>query len=100
MPNLPDGNDQVIPALRPLHLLGAPTLLERVVTTTLVGRDQAYLSQPWVSARAIRVDSTDVGVLDFDLSMTAKDALYDKGYSAAQEFLTTWDWSAYVGRFR
>jgi NTE family protein len=64
MPNLPDGNDQVIPALRPLHLLGAPTLLERVITTTLVGRDQAYLSQPWVSARTIRVESTDVRVLD------------------------------------
>ena len=36
------------------------------MTTILVGRDQAYLNQPWVSARTIRVNTTDVGVLDFD----------------------------------
>ena len=59
LPNLPDGNDKVIPALAPLRLLGAPHLLEDVITTVLVGRDQAYLNQPWVDARAIRVDSTD-----------------------------------------
>ena len=62
LPNLPDGNDKVIPALSALRLLGAPHLLEDVITTVLVGRDQAYLNQPWVNARAIRVDSTDVGI--------------------------------------
>src|SRR6185312_4016237 len=58
LPNLPQGNDKVIPALAPLHWLGGPTLLEDVLTTMIVGRDQAYLNQPWVSARTIRVDST------------------------------------------
>jgi NTE family protein len=100
MPNLPDGNEQLIPALRPLHLLGGPTLLEQVVTTTLVGRDQAYLSQPWVSSRTIRVDSTDVGVLDFDLTERQRTALYDKGHRAAQDFLSTWNWDDYVTRYR
>src|SRR5205085_3469265 len=100
LPNLPDGNDDVIPALRPLRLLGPPHLLEAVITTMLVGRDQAYLNQPWVSARAIRVDSTDVGFLDFGISDTGIEALYDKGYAAAQDFLSTWDWQAYLTRFR
>ena len=100
LPNLPEGNDKVIPALAPIRLLGPPHLLESVITTVLVGRDQAYLSQPWVSARTIRVDSTDVGFLDFDISDNEIEALYVKGYSAAQKFLSSWDWHAYLKRFR
>jgi NTE family protein len=100
LPNLPADNDQVIPALRPLHFLGPPTLLEQVVTTILVGRDQAYLNQPWVKARTIRVDTTDAGVLDFDLSDKDKSVLFGKGYDAGREFLSTWDWQSYVTRFR
>ncbi|WP_029114656.1 patatin-like phospholipase family protein [Mycobacterium sp. URHB0044] len=100
LPNLPDGNDKVIPALGALRLLGPPHLLEDVITTVLVGRDQAYLNQPWVSARAIRVDSTDVGFLDFDITDDEVEALYANGYSAAERFLASWNWSAYLRRFR
>ena len=100
LPNLPEGNDKVIPALAPIRLLGPPHLLESVITTVLVGRDQAYLSQPWVSARTIRVDSTDVGFLDFDISDNEIEALYVKGYAAAEKFLSGWDWDAYLERFR
>jgi NTE family protein len=100
LPNLPEGNDKVIPALAPIRLLGPPHLLESVITTVLVGRDQAYLSQPWVSARTIRVDSTNVGFLDFDISDNEIEALYVKGYAAAQKFLSSWDWDAYLKRFR
>jgi NTE family protein len=100
LPNLPEGNDRVIPALAPIRLLGPPHLLESLITTVLVGRDQAYLNQPWVSARTIRVDSTDIGFLDFDISDDEAEALYAKGYAAAEEFLSTWDWPAYLDRFR
>lgn len=100
LPDLPVDNDQVIPALRPLHLVRPPTLLERVVTTLLVGRDQAYLSHPRVSARTIRVDTNDVGVLDFDLTDRQKATLFDDGSLAASDFLKTWDWAAFKKRFR
>jgi NTE family protein len=100
LPNLPEGNDKVIPALAPLRLLGPPHLLESVITTVLVGRDQAYLNQPWVSARTVRVDSTDIGFLDFDISDNEIEALYAKGHAAAEKFLSTWDWDAYLRRFR
>jgi NTE family protein len=100
LPNLPEGNDKVIPALAPIRLLGPPHLLESVITTVLVGRDQAYLHQPWVNARTIRVDSTDTGFLDFDISDNEVEALYAKGYAAAEKFLSTWDWRAYLDRFR
>jgi NTE family protein len=100
LPNLPHGNDKVIPALAALRLVGAPHLLEDVITTVLVGRDQAYLNQPWVAARAIRVDSTDVGFLDFDITENEVEAQYLKGYGAAERFLADWDWAAYLRRFR
>jgi NTE family protein len=100
LPNLPENNDKVIPGLAPLHLFGGPSLLEDVITTVLVGRDQAYLNQPWVSARTIRVDSTDVGVLDFEISRSQIDALYNRGYEAATAFLSTWDERVYLQRFR
>lgn len=100
LPTLPADNEQVIPALRPVHLFGGPTLLEQVITTTLVGRDQAYLDQPWVSARTIRIDTADVGVLDFGLSTQQKSGLYDDGVRAGQAFLTTWNWTEYLSRFR
>jgi NTE family protein len=100
LPNLPEGNDKVIPALSPIRWLGPPHLLESVITTVLVGRDQAYLNQPWVNARTIRVDSTHVGFLDFDISDNEIEALYVKGYAAAEKFLSTWDWDAYLHRFR
>jgi len=100
LPNLPDGNDKVIPALAALRLLGAPHLLEEVITTMLVGRDQAYLSQPWVHARTIRVDSTEVGFLDFDITEAEVEAQYLKGHAAAERFLADWNWAAYLRRFR
>ncbi|MBF6355006.1 patatin-like phospholipase family protein [Nocardia higoensis] len=100
LPNLPAGNDDVIPGLGMLRFIGGVRLLSDLLPTMLVGRDQAYLNQPWVSARAIRVDSTDVGVLDFGISDEAKEALYRKGYDAAVEFLRTWDWPKYLKRFR
>jgi NTE family protein len=96
LPNLPQGNDKIIPGLAPLRRFGGPTLLEDLVTTMIVGHDQAYLSQPWVSARAIRVDSTDVGFLDFKISRKQMDALYDRGYEAAQTFLSGWSWKDYL----
>ncbi|OBF31320.1 phospholipase [Mycobacterium sp. ACS1612] len=99
LPNLPEGNDKVIPALAPFRVV-APPLLEDVITTALVGRDQAYLNEPWVNARTIRVDSTDVGFLDFDISDNEIEAQYVKGYAAAEQFLAGWDWHAYLDRFR
>jgi NTE family protein len=97
LPNLPQGNDKLIPGLAPLRWFGgSPALLEDLVTTMIVGHDQAYLNQPWVSARAIRVDSTDVGFLDFKISQLQMDALYGRGHQAAETFLSYWNWQDYL----
>lgn len=100
LPNLPEGDDKVVPGLAPLRIFGGPHLLEEVIVTILVGRDQAYLNQPWVNARTIRVDSSDVGALDFDIKKPEVDALYRKGYDAATTFLDGWREAAYQEQYR
>jgi NTE family protein len=67
VPSAPHLNKRVIAALQAADIGAAPLLLN-VVTTTLFGHDQAYLNQPWVGRRAIRVNTGDVGFLDFDIS--------------------------------
>lgn len=98
LPNLPEGNDKVIPGLAWLHRLVPQSLHERLITTLIVGRDQAYLNQPLVKDHAIYVDSTDVGFLDFGIKKEQMEALYKKGYDAGKEFLSRWDWSEYCRR--
>jgi NTE family protein len=103
VPELVDGAsgiDGLVPVLKPLRLFGQSLLLENLITTILVGHDQTYLNQPWVSVRAIRVNSTDVGVLDFDIPRHRLEELYANGYEATRKFLSTWDWPAYLNRFR
>lgn len=100
MPSPTEGIGAVMPALKPLRFLPQTALLESLLITMLAGHDQTHLSQPWVAARAIAVESTNVGVLDFDVPRSRLEELYDSGYAAAQAFLSTWDWQAYLDRFR
>ncbi|NDJ87625.1 patatin-like phospholipase family protein [Mycolicibacter kumamotonensis] len=101
VPELSGGDiGDMVPSLRPLRVFGQSRLLENLISTLLIGHDQTYLNQPWVSVRAIKVNPTDVGVLDFGISRARLEALYENGYVATQQFLSTWDWPAYLERFR
>jgi len=100
LPRLTEGIDEVMPVLKPLRLFQQTALLESLLTTMLVGHDQTELSRPWVQARTIQVESSDVGVLDFDVSRKLLEEFFAKGYTAAQAFLSTWDWPAYLDQFR
>lgn len=100
VPYLPAPNfDQFFPGWM-LPMRRGPSLLESLITTMLVGHDQAHLDLPWVKVRTIQVDSADVGVLNFAITRDEARALYDRGYAAATKFLKTWDWQAYLERFR
>lgn len=99
LPQLPAGRMQLFPLLGriprgPLHLL------ELLVSTTLVGRDQTLLNQPWVEARTIRIDTTVAGIVDFGLDTEAMEQLCTNGRAAAEKFLASWDFVAYRRRFR
>jgi NTE family protein len=94
----------IVPLFRPRMFEwpqpAALRLLEQLVTTMILGRDQAYLNRPWVAARTIHVDASPVGLLDFAVSRSRADALYAAGYDAASRFLDHFDWDAYRERFR
>lgn len=101
VPELSGGDiGDMVPGLRPLRMFGQSRLLENLISTLLVGHDQTYLNQPWVSVRAIKISPTDVGVLDFGISRSRLEELYQNGYVATQKFLAGWDWPAYLERFR
>jgi len=98
--NPADGDGDGEPGLEPLiDLPGAPTLLKGLINTALLGHDQTYLSQPSVAARTIAVDSSGIGYLNFNISQGERETLYDNGYRAAREFLTSWNWAAYLRQF-
>jgi NTE family protein len=83
-----------------LARLGAPPLLLSLIAAALFAHDQTYLNQPWVSSRAIRLDAPEVGVIDFGISKKATEAFYQKSYAAARQFLSSWDWEAYLTYWR
>jgi NTE family protein len=100
MPDIPGRDGTLLPTWLNRLLPSPVHLLEGVVITALVGRDQAYEHKPWVEARTIPVDSPHVGFTDFDLTPEQVRQLHDDGYRAAEKFLSTWDWAAYLARFR
>ncbi len=99
IPRLPAGNAQLLPGLG-LISHGPLRLLENLVTTTIVGHDQAELAKPWVAARTIEVDTSAVNAIDFDADREAQERLYASGVEATERFLSTWDWQEYLDRFR
>lgn len=100
LPRLPAGGTRLFPLLGVLR--GVPSLrfLESLVTTLVVGRDQGYLSQPWVAARSIEVNTLGVNPVDFGIEPKTVRRLYQSGRRAAERFLAGWDWESYLERFR
>ena len=102
IPRLPEGASSVLPLAGVVPIPGVRQL-EALVATLVVGRDQTYLSQPCVAARTLQVDTSAVGIVEFDLSDAQKQELYDNGWDTADRFLAGWGedaWTAYLARCR
>lgn len=91
--------DQRPPLLPLIGRLPPVHLLEQLLTTLVVGHDRARLSLPHVRARTVEVDTSEVSILDFDLSAAQREGLYVAGREATRRFLESWDFDAYVRRF-
>ncbi len=50
--------------------------------------------------RTIPIPTLGVGTTEFDISKEKSDALYQAGRQAAEKFLATWDFAAYVEKYR
>ncbi len=87
------------PARAPRGVKGVVGLLSAMVHTMLEAHDRLYVEQAqW--ARTIPIPTLGVGTTEFGLERERALALYDSGRTAAEEFLATWDFAAYVEAFR
>lgn len=94
IPDAPDANALLFPGFS-LPQPPPVRLLARVMTTAVLGHDQTYFDQPCVRRRAIPVDTSAVGIVEFGASEEKRAALVAKGEQAARDFLAAWDWDAY-----
>ncbi|MFP1154567.1 hypothetical protein BHQ21_18950 [Mycobacterium sherrisii] len=85
------------PGIPPTHPVHGPVSLGLAAIETLVSnQDNAYIDDPCTVRRTIFVPAEDVSPIDFDITAQQRDALYDRGLHAAQEFLAGWDYPAYL----
>ena len=89
LPDLPAGSAHVFPALA-MPLMPPLRLVEQVLTTGLVGRDQTHLDRPGVRERTMIVDTSGVGITDFRVDEDARQRLLRQGRNAADAFLVRW----------
>jgi NTE family protein len=94
VPGLPAGDAELFPALA-LPMLPPVHLLEQVVATAIVGNDQTYLERPCVRRRTIQVDTSAVGVVEFDAPRQTREEVVANGAAAADRFLLGWDWERF-----
>jgi NTE family protein len=74
-------------------------LLSGMVHTMMEAHDRIYLEKATFS-RTIPIPTLGVGTTEFDLPKDRAQALYDSGRKAAADFLSHWDFDAYIEAFR
>jgi NTE family protein len=97
IPALPGADAELVPPLV-LPTLPAVRQLEQVLVTAMVGHDQSYLERPCVRRRMIDVDTSSIGIIEFDANEKQRDGVVTQGRAAAERFLAGWDWDEYRGR--
>ena len=66
------------------------------MTTAVLGHDQTYLDQPCVRRRAIQVDTSAVGIVEFGASEEKRARGWWRGRArGARRSCAGWDWEAY-----
>jgi NTE family protein len=83
------------------HDVGGPLSLTVATVETLVSAlDAAHIDDPCTQVRTVFVDTSGTSPVDFDISPQRQEELYAEGHRAALDFLTGWDFEAYVRRCR
>jgi NTE family protein len=84
------------PGIPPTHPVRGPVSLGLAAIETLVSnQDNAYIDDPCTVRRTIFVPADEVSPIDFDITGEQRDALYQRGLLAGQEFLRTWNYADY-----
>jgi NTE family protein len=73
--------------------------LKSLAQTMMAAHDRLYVEQADY-ARTIPIPTLGVKTTEFDVTRERALALYESGRKAAEEFLETWDFDAYIASFR
>jgi NTE family protein len=80
-----------IPPTHPVH--GPVSLGIAAVETLMSNQDNAYIDDPCTVRRTIFVPAEEVSPIDFDITAEQREALYQRGLQAGQQFLKTWNFA-------
>jgi NTE family protein len=86
LPDLPAGLGDLVPFFG-VPMFPAVRLLEQVVATALVGRDQTHLERPGVRERTMTVDTKGTAITEFGIGPVERRELMERGGQTAREFL-------------
>jgi NTE family protein len=73
--------------------------LKSLAQTMMAAHDRLYIEQADY-ARTVPIPTLGVGTTEFDIKRDRALALYQSGADAAEKFLETWDFDAYIREFR
>jgi NTE family protein len=98
-PKVPIGERIPAPEHAPHGARGLVDLLSSMLHTMMEAHDRLYVEKAEY-ARTIPIPTLGVGTTEFDLSKDRAEALYESGRTAAEKFLQTWNFQAYIEEFR
>ncbi len=85
----------------PTHHVGGPVSLGFAALETLLSdQDAAFIDDPCTKRQTIFVDAQDVSPVDFDITAEQREALYQRGVHAGQQFLATWNYADFLAHCR
>jgi len=70
-------------------------LARSLISTMMNAHDALHIDDPYYADRTVFVDTTGFSGTNFQLSSNDKNTLFDNGMTAAQNFLTKWDWATW-----
>jgi NTE family protein len=85
------------PGIPPTHPVHGPVSLGLAAIETLVSnQDNSYINDPCTVRRTIFVPANEVSPIDFNITEAQREALYQRGLQAGQDFLKTWNYADYL----
>jgi NTE family protein len=71
-----------------------------LIETAIEANQAEHVLEPCNIARSVYIDTRGIGAVDFSISEAEQRLLIERGHAAASEFLSTWDYPAWITRCR
>jgi NTE family protein len=98
-PTTPIGARLPAPERAARGLGGLFKYVKAMADTMMEAHDRLYVEKANF-ARTIPIPTLGIGTTEFEITEARKEALYESGRTAAEQFLATWDFDGYIEEFR